>query len=201
MGEHSIRQQLKAVNYDTSKFLESMIQNIDNLTPEQLLAILDDSCKKLTEVADQIEDEVDECQESARVVEAALYQDLDQQTLNLVSIQGDVEIVLKRFDEASTGAVRLGERLSAAESERKNIALAETMLKYIQFLEGLEPRTYAKQLHGSRGQELQSRLPGDLSRREWGHVSEVKRVCGNLYICGSVDWYIVGVKIGEWTNI
>lgn len=172
-GGHSIRQQLKAVNYDTSKFLESMTANIDNLTPEHLLEILEESCEKLADVADQIEIEVAASQDSVKASEIALYTEIDLQTENLVSIQSDVEVVLKRFDEASSGAVRLGERLSAAESERKKIQFAEQLMSYIEFFENVDSRTFAKQLQGCWGLELKSKLPPDMRRKDWGEVSHV----------------------------
>jgi hypothetical protein len=175
-GGHSIRQQLKAVNYDTSKFLESMTANIENLTPEQLLEILEDSCEKLADVADQIEIEVGSSQESVKASEVALYTEIDVQTENLVSIQSDVEVVLKRFDEASSGAVRLGERLSAAESERKKIQFAEQLMSFIEFFENIESRAFGKQLQGCWGVELKSKLPPELRRKDWGEVSHVSQI-------------------------
>lgn len=190
LGSHSIREQLNAVNYDTSKFLESMTENIENLTPEQLLEILEESCEKLAEVTDKIEDEVEAAQSSTETSEVALYKELDVQTEQLVSIQGDVETVLKKFDEASSGAVRLGERLSAAESERKKIEFAEQLMSHIEYFQGLEPRAFAKQLQGCWDLELKSRLPGDLRRKDWGEVSHVseRRVFRVLGYVAHVYW-------------
>jgi hypothetical protein len=173
VGRHTIREELKAVNYDTSKFIEALTQNVEDLSPEQLLAILTESVESLSVVASNIESELITSQSTTQSSEIGLYHTLDVQIQKLSDIERDVDIVMKRFDEASSGAVRLGERLSTAESERRKIEYAEELMSYIQHFQNIEPVSFASQLAGCGDVELKSRLPIELRRKDWGEVSLV----------------------------
>jgi hypothetical protein len=172
-GGHTIREELKAVNYDTSKFIEAFTQN-DNLTPEQLLSILTESVEGLTGVAIQIEAELEASQNVAQTSELGMYHILEVQIDNLCKIENDVETVLVKFDEASGGAIRLGERLTTTELERKKIEFAGELMSYIQHFQHIEPKSFLGQLQSCRHDiELKSRLPIELRRKDWGEISKV----------------------------
>mmetsp|Transcript_12211 Transcript_12211/g.18463 ORF Transcript_12211/g.18463 Transcript_12211/m.18463 type:complete len:1084 (+) Transcript_12211:93-3344(+) len=170
---YSIREHLKAVNYDTCRFLEGLTDNIDNLTPEQLYDILDDSVDNLRGVSSLIEDEVATAQATVISSEKSLYQQIDVQTGYLIDIEKDVERVLKQFETASNGAIRLGERLTTAESERIKIAFAQDLMNYIEYFEGVECKGFSKQLKECIGVELKSKLPPDLRSKDWGEISNI----------------------------
>jgi hypothetical protein len=170
---HTIREELKAVDYDTSKFIEAFTQN-DNLTPEQLLAILTESVEGLSGVSVQIEAELEDSQTVAQTSELEMYHILEVQVEKLCKIENDVETVLVKFDEASGGAIRLGERLTTTELERKKIEFASELMSYIQHFQNIEPKSFLGQLQSCRHDiELKSRLPIELRRKDWGEISKV----------------------------
>jgi hypothetical protein len=170
---HSIREELKAVNYDTSKFIEGLTE-IDQLTPEQLLSILSESVDNLAHVSTQIEGELEASQFSAQSSEAEMHQALEFQIQKLTVLDKDVETVLKKFDEASSGAIRLGERLTTTEQERKKIEFASELMSYIQHFQNIEPKSFLSQLQSCRNDlELKARLPIELRRKDWGDISNV----------------------------
>jgi hypothetical protein len=172
-GGPTIREELKAVNYDTSKFIESLTQN-DELSPEQLLIILTQSLEGLSGVSKQIEEELEASQSVAHTSEAGMYQLLELQIDKLSQIEKDVETVLVKFDEASGGAIRLGERLTTTELERGKIEFAAELMSYIQHFQNIEPKSFLGQLQTCRHEkELKSRLPIELRRKDWGDISKV----------------------------
>jgi hypothetical protein len=173
LGGPTIREELKAVNYDTSKFIESLTQN-DDLSPEQLLVILTQSLEGLSGVSIQIEAELEESQTVAQTSEAGMYQLLEFQIDKLSQIEKDVDAVLAKFDEASGGAIRLGERLTTTELEREKIEFAAELMSYIQHFQNIEPKSFLGQLQTCRHEkELKSRLPIELRRKDWGDISKV----------------------------
>lgn len=170
---HTIREELKAVNYDTSKFIEALTQS-EELSPENLLLILTESVDGLSKVSTEIETELEESQRVAQETESGIYQRLDLQINKLNHIEKDVESVLTKFDEASGGALRLGERLTTTELERERIEFAGELMLYIQHFQNIEPKSFLGQLQNCRHDiELKSRLPIELRRKDWGEISRV----------------------------
>ena len=168
----SIREQLKAVNYDTSKYLETVTHSSYDLTPEQLLQILNDSVESLSSASVDIEEEVRHSQSESGGVETDLYVKIGQQTKNLTVIQEDVEAILKHFEEASSGAVRLGDRLNACESERKKLQFAEDLIMYIQYFEQVLPEELYD-IENRDSADLLKYLPDDLRDKDWGEISYI----------------------------
>jgi hypothetical protein len=168
----SIREQLKAVNYDTSKFLEAVTHSAFDLTPEQLFKILNDSVDNLSTASVDIEQEVQCSQMESQNLESDLYQEIDKQSEKLAAIQEDVEAILKHFEEASSGAVRLGDRLNACESEREKLQFAEDLIMHIQFFEQVPPDSLSDlQTRGTA--ELLGILPESLREKNWGEISRI----------------------------
>ena len=169
----SIREQLKAVNYDTSKFLEAATQSVEDFTPEQLFKLLSDSVDNLSSASIDIENEVQTSQLDSRSLESDLFHEIDKQSDKLATIQNDVEAILKHFEEASSGAVRLGDRLNACESERKKLQFAEDLILHIQYFKQVPPHTLSDlgELRGST--ELLNRLPENLRNKGWGDIAHI----------------------------
>lgn len=161
---------MKSVNYDTSKFLEAVTQSSDDLNPEQLYQILSDSADSLATAAINIEDEVLSSQMDSKELESELYDEIDKQSEKLSAIQNDVEAILKHFEEASSGAVRLGDRLNACESERKKLQFAEDLIMHIQYFEHVPPHTLSDVVLGG-APELLSCLPDTLRDKGWGDIA------------------------------
>ena len=168
----SIREQLEAVNYDTSKFLEAATHSAYDLGPEQLFKILNDSVDNLSAASVDIEEEVQSSQIQSLMLESDLYQQIDEQSEKLTAIQEDVEAILKHFEEASSGAVRLGDRLNACESERKKLQFATDLMMHIQYFEQVPPDTLCDiEIHGAA--ELLNCLPDNLQDKNWGEIAHI----------------------------
>lgn len=168
----SIREQLEAVNYDTSKFLEAVTHSAYDLGPEELFKILNDSVHNLSSASVDIEEEVQSSQFQSQNLEADLYQEINRQSVKLTAIQEDVEAILKHFEEASSGAVRLGDRLNACESERKKLQFAEDLILHIQYFEQVLPDTLSD-IETCEATELLNYFPESLKNKSWGEIAHI----------------------------
>lgn len=170
-----MRQRLKDYNYDSSKLIAQAIEDAENLTPEQFYKLLEDMSGKISAVSKEIDAEVLFAQKGAQAQQIKLYEDIEDQIEDLSDIQQSVLSVLKHFEEASSSAVRIGERLSSAENERKKIIFAENLLSYIKFFEEANSISYAN-LHGCSSEEIKLKLPTTMRNHDWDEISKVIKI-------------------------
>lgn len=168
----SMRKQLPNVQYDASRLLLNMTQGCGDMSPEDLLRLIEQTSMRLSGTYQEVEREALQAQETAAEIEKSIFAKLDGQSNKLSSIQMSVDRVAVSFNEASSGALRLGERLSVSESERKRIEQAEDLLAYIRHFEDAVPGSFS-QLYSLDPSELRGRLPPNLRKKDWGEISKV----------------------------
>jgi hypothetical protein len=167
-----MRNELKLLHYDASKLIEEHIKDMADLTPEQFLKVLDEMTDSINLATKDIDKEVMAAQSVALNAEQAMFDELNTQSQKLGDIQELVVSVLRHFDDASSTAVRIGERLNATESERKKIEFAEQLLSYVKYFEEAQSALFIN-LHTCSSAEIKLRLPVRLRNEDWGEISKV----------------------------
>lgn len=95
---------------------------------------------------------------------------VQQETLTAVGERTD--LVVREFDRALDGGLRIGERLAATEAARLQIQFAEDLLTYIKFFESCPRETTAAVLE-CRKEDLLTFLPARLRKQSWLDISNV----------------------------
>eukprot|EP01041_Mallomonas_annulata_P004615 gene4615-9167_t len=176
MQKGLIRKQLRATNYDPTRLFESICNNSNDISANQLLQILSVTAEELYTAVQDIDDEIYSLQGAATVADNALINKLEGHHEQLMEVHNSINKAVSTFEKTSSGALRISDRLATAEGERSRIEKAQELMNYIKQLQSAPPSLF-KQLENLVGEELHTQLPCDLSSKSWGEISTV---CYNL---------------------
>lgn len=183
LKDEPLRKTLLKYNNDVPKLLESIVNSGNNVDPDQWLGIISTSTLKINYALDEIGNELVVLQEKASTADDALITKLGIHADKLKSIKVKLDKITANFAKTSQTAFRIGDRLSAAESERKRIERAQELLNYIKELQDTPPSLFTK-IELLEGYELHESLPCDLRQRSWAEIANVlhnlNRILGDI---------------------
>lgn len=181
--DEPLRKALIRYNKDVPKLFESIVNSGNNVDPDLWLGIISSTSKKINFALDEIGDELLNLQETASTADDALITKLGLHADKLKSIKVKLDKITANFGKTSQTALRIGDRLSAAESERKRIERAQELLNYIKELQDTSPSLF-KKIELLEGKELHDSLPCDLRQRSWAEIANVlhnlNRILGEI---------------------
>jgi hypothetical protein len=171
---HTVRDELHRNSFDASLLIDDVMRDVtwENNVEEQLFIIFEGLSRDLALVANEMENEIVASKRKVKRADLALISDLDNHTDKLNQVRGAVDEIKTRFDQASEGAVRIGERLAASENERRRIEVGIELLNYISWFEK-SPITNYSDLPSKTTQEIREVLPQNLQRKNFGEISQV----------------------------
>lgn len=136
---------------------------------EHILASIE---KTLLKDSRDITAQIGALQLAARTADESLKENLQVQHASLLAIDDKTNHVIREFDRALNGGLRIGERLAAAEAARQQVQYAEDLMAYIKFFEDC-PREVASAVLDCRKEDLLTFLPEKLRHQSWFEVSRV----------------------------
>lgn len=139
---------------------------------EPLEEILSSIEKTLLKESHEISAQITSLQLAAQAADDRLKENLDLQRQNLTSIDEKTNFVIKEFDRALDGGLRIGERLAAAEAARQQVQFAEDLMSYIKFFEE-SPREVISAVLDCRKEDLLTFLPPKLRAQSWFDISQI----------------------------
>jgi hypothetical protein len=169
------RKQLNSFNFDATAYLGSQISSIsiDAADPEEkLFALFDELTNNLTELSQDIENDVLQLQEYAHHTESLLLLELESHAEKLDQVSEAVDNVKVNFDKASEGAVRVGTRLSTSEKERQQIETSVELLGFIKAFETAPDDLY-QDVKSMNSKQLKESLPLGMKNESWGTISKI----------------------------
>ncbi len=169
------RKQLNSFNFDVTSYLGAQIGSIaiDAVDPEtKLYSLFDQLTNNLTELSQDIEDDVSQLQEYAHHTESLLLIELESHAEKLNAVGDEVDTVRLNFDQASEGAVRVGTRLASSEKERQQIETSMELLGYIKSFETAPEELYAD-IKSMNSKQLRETLPAGMKNENWGAISKI----------------------------
>jgi hypothetical protein len=149
------------------------VKSTDENVELRLLELYSNLVSDMTFFAEETESEVSRLQGLVRHADNNLQQELDvhQEKVDLISTT--IEQTIDNFKRASDSAVRIGERLSTSESERKRLVRAIELMRCVKVFEQADPSEFAS-AGGLNNDELIEILPEQLREKNWGEISFVR---------------------------
>ena len=177
----TLRKALSVCDYDPSKFIESQIADVmDNLNDgleSKLLLIFDGLTKELAEHSEALESEVTSLRVSAQETNATMLEEMDHHALRVDTVREAVDDVKAAFDRASEGAVKIGDRLSVSEAERKRLEMSINLISFINWYETIDTDFFmhvvGKEPPPSLDELRETLLPEALRDKSWGHITQI----------------------------
>jgi hypothetical protein len=149
------------------------VKSTDENVELRLLELYSNLVSDMTFFAEETESEVSRLQGLVRHADNNLQQELDvhQEKVDLISTT--IEQTIDNFKRASDSAVRIGERLSTSESERKRLVRAIELMRCVKAFEQADHSEFAS-AGGLNNDELIEILPEQLREKNWGEISFVR---------------------------
>jgi len=170
----TVREEIRDAKFDAGDQIDNLLKEVEwsMNVEEQLLIIFEGLVRDVALVANEVENEVIAAQRVVKKADHAILSDLDTHFEKLGDVRAAVDDVKANFDQASEGAVRIGERLVASENERRRIEMAVDLLNHISWFEKAAPALFSD-LQAKSAQELREMLPSNLQRKPFGEISQI----------------------------
>ncbi len=199
-NEVDLRAELLEVHFDSNLFVENQLSDVDMESmgadkaeiERKLFLIFDGLTRELAMEARKLEDKVELLQETAKKSNESLLKDMNVHSNKLSHVKDSVNSIKSSFDDMSEGIIKIGDRLSQTEDQRRRIEHAMELITYINhykdidndaFLESIQqiaPNSNACVYTGNSLLDSTSLndiktnlLPEELYNRDWGHICEV----------------------------
>jgi hypothetical protein len=176
LDRDKLRQNLGNPSYDSINFLSAQLNNEVSLETNDLegnlVKFFGRIATDITELSNEIENEISMLQRSALTTETFLLEELDDQSQKLVDVETAIEDVKDDFQAASDGAVRVGNKLANSERERLNIKKSIDLMKLVKEFQNSPEDLYSDVLK-MNAQKLRETLPELLRSQDWHYISHV----------------------------
>jgi HPt (histidine-containing phosphotransfer) domain-containing protein len=190
MDKNINRKNLSTPGFEPTFFLEQQVNTIaiDGGNPEDKLNYLFDSLTNhLVELANDIEAEAENLQESAVLMEQNLFEELEEHLIKVKDVASSVESVKVNFEHASDNAVKIGARLQNSEKERLNIVKSMELLAFIKEFQSFSDEA-AEEIPSMNALRLKKEvLPQALQNKEWSEISKTVHDLRKITVDLTVD--------------
>eukprot|EP01038_Epipyxis_sp_PR26KG_P005958 gene5958-8211_t len=170
------RKMLNSKDFDSIYYLSSQIDSIpiaSDHAESSLLSLFNQITHHLTLLSDKIEEEVVVLQDKTLDTEDLLWKELDNHAKNLDNISTHVHDVKLNFEQASDGAIRVGNKLAQSEKERMRIENSIELFEYINFYQDNELYEKVTSIKQIDSEKLRvTLLPTHLQQEDWGTISK-----------------------------
>ena len=170
----ALRKDLLACGFDADKFIESQISDVTDIdinVESKMLIIFDGLSKELAFRASELESEVSQLRKTAHTADEAMLVDMEGHAKNVDAVRLAVDEVKVAFERASEGAIKIGDRLSVSEAERRRV---ETAMNLINFINWYDEKAFDHfdEIHTLDLAELVDyAVPEAMAKKGWSEIS------------------------------
>ena len=171
-----LRKDLATAGFDAGIFIGNQIADVEELEEDiesKMLIIFDGLAKELALHTEILENEVSILRETARSANETMLFEMDGHAKKLDDVKTAVDDVKSAFEQASEGAIKIGDRLSVSESERVRIEMAMDLINFINWYD-TKPVEFFQDIHLCEDlHELRLHcVPEVLQDKDWGRISQ-----------------------------
>ncbi len=174
----AFRSSLVQCDFNASGYLENEFADLDleafasaGDLEENLAIVLEGLVHELAIAADDIESEVTDLQRKATQANEVMCMDLGSHLDTLNGVQEAVDSIKAEFDNASKGAVKIGDRLTTSVEEKRRIMYGMELIDYINWFKAIAPHDYDARLADGLDVLKKNALPEALAEKDWGYIS------------------------------
>jgi hypothetical protein len=193
-----LRKGLSACDYDPSRFIESQIADVmDSLNEgleSKLLLIFDGLTRELAEHSEKLESEVTSLRAGAQETNTTMLEDMDHHALRLNDVREAVDDVKAAFERASEGAVKIGDRLSVSEAERKRLEMSMNLISFINWYDNKPVDFFEDVIKKDLDTLRETFAPEALRDKSWGHITQILSYLRRVLFDLSSDFAQTGLK-------
>jgi len=169
-----LRKDLLVCGFDASKFIEHQISDVSDIDTDvesKMLIIFDGLAKELAIHTTEIENEVSKLREVAHAANEAMLADMAGHAHRVDEVRCAVDDVKVAFERASEGAVKIGDRLSVSEAERRRVETAMNLVAFINWYDNMPSDHFQDIQHMQLDELTRHAIPEGLARMGWDHIS------------------------------
>jgi hypothetical protein len=192
----SLRKELSICAYEPAPFIKSQIADVDleDDLESKLLIIFDGLANELAIHTESLESEVSTLRGTAQQTNHAMLEEMENHALRLDDVRTAVDDVKTAFERASEGAIKIGDRLSVSESERKRLEMSVNLISFINWFDA-KPENYFFNVNNMDLHELKRTcVPEALREKTWGDISQMLGYLRRVLFDLSSDFAQIGLR-------